>query len=295
MGRDLAGQRLGVATVLSVGGNMPGTGRRPVLRAVGIATVLACAVSLLVASPAVHASGGLLRLLQLNLCDSGDAGCYTGRAVTEAATVIHAEAPDIVTLNETCENDIGDLTPALAGAHLGGAVITAFQADVSSRTGNTVHCRNGRAYGIGILAYLPSPGAAFRRYSGLYPMQEHRGENRAWLCVDAPPYFSACTTHLADDTPSVALAQCEYLLSTAMPAFRTSDPTVPAVVGADLNLPAPAAAPCLPAGYARRGDGGVQEIMSSSKLAIVADQRIDLRGATDHPGLLVTLRSAVRR
>src|SRR5215475_8796279 len=125
---------------------MPGTGRRPVLRAVRIATVLACAMPLLVASPAVHASSGLLRLLQMNLCNSGDAGCHTGRAVTEAATVIHAEAPDIVTLNEICENDIGDLTPALAKAHLGGMAITAFRAAVSSRTGNTVHCRNGRAY-----------------------------------------------------------------------------------------------------------------------------------------------------
>lgn len=273
---------------------MPGTRRRPVLWAVGIVAVLACAMSLLVASPAVHASGGMLRLLQMNLCNSGDAGCHTGRAVTEAATVIHAEAPDIVTLNEICENDISDLTPALAGAHLGGTVITAFEAAVSSRTGSTVHCTNGRAYGIGILAYLPSPGPAFRRYSGLYPMQEHRGENRAWLCVDAPPYFSACTTHLADDTASVALAQCEYLLSTAIPALRASDPTAPVVVGADLNLHPPAAEPCLPAGYARRDDGGVQEVMSSSDVAVVAAQTIDLRGATDHPGLLVTLRSAVR-
>ena len=273
---------------------MPGTGRRPALRAVGIATVLACTMPLLVASPAVHASSGTLRLLQMNLCNSGDAGCHTGRAVTEAATVIHAEAPEIVTLNEICENDIDDLIPALAGAHLGGTVITAFQTAVSSRTGETVHCLNGRAYGIGILAYLPSPSPAFRRYSGLYPMQEHRGENRAWLCVDAPPYFSACTTHLADDTASVALAQCEYLLSTAIPALRTSDPTAPVVVGADLNLPPSAAEPCLPVGYARRDDGGVQEIMSSPDLAVVAYQRIDLRGATDHPGLLVTLRPAVR-
>jgi hypothetical protein len=232
----------------------------------------------------------------MNLCNSGDAACHTGRAVTEAATVIHTEAPDIVTLNEICQNDVGDLIPALTGAHPGGTVITAFQAAVNSRTGATVHCSNGQDYGIGILAHLPSPspGPAFRRYSGLYPMQEHRGENRAWLCLDAPPYFSACTTHLADDTPSVALAQCRYLLSTAIPALRTSDPTAPAVVGADLNLPPPAAKPCLPTGYTRRDDGGVQEIISSPGLVIVANQDIDLRGATDHPALLVTLRSAAR-
>jgi endonuclease/exonuclease/phosphatase family metal-dependent hydrolase len=273
---------------------MPGTGRRTVRRAVGILTALACTMPLLLASPAVHASSGRLRLLQMNLCDSGDARCYTGRAVTEAATVIHAEAPDIVTLNEICENDVHDLVPALAGAHLGGQVITAFQSDSSSRTGDTVHCRNGRAYGIGILAYLPGP-VAFRRHSGLYPMQEHRGENRVWLCVEAPPYFSACTTHLADDTRSVALAQCEYLLSTVVPPLREADPTAPVVVGGDLNLLPPAAGPCLPAGYARRDDGGLQEIMSSPELTVVAYQTIDPRGATDHPGLLVTLRLPVRQ
>jgi len=262
---------------------------------VGIVVVLVCAMTLLAASPAVQASSGLLRVLQMNLCNSGDAGCHTGRAVTEAAAVIRAEAPNVVTLNEICENDVDALIPALARAHLGGTVVTAFRAAVSARTGNTVHCRNGRAYGIGILAYLPSPGQAFQRYDGLYPMQEHRGENRVWLCVDAPPSFSACTTHLADDTASVALAQCEYLLSTAVPALRVSDPPAPAVVGADLNLRPPAAQPCLPAGYARRDDGGVQEIMSSSDRAVVAEQTIDLRGATDHRGLLVTFRLAARR
>src|SRR4051812_5360187 len=44
-----------------------------------------------------------VRLLQLNLCNSGIAACYTGRSVAEAATVIRAEAPDLVTLNEICQ------------------------------------------------------------------------------------------------------------------------------------------------------------------------------------------------
>lgn len=274
---------------------MPDTRRDRRRRAVGVVAVLAFAMTLLAASPAVQASSRLLRVLQMNLCNSGDADCYTGRAGAEAAAVIRAEAPDVVTLNEICENDVGDLTTALAQAHLGGTVITAFQAVVSSRTGNTVHCSNGRAYGVGILAYVPSPSRDFQRYGGLYPMQEHRGENRVWLCVDAAAYFSACTTHLADDIGSVALAQCEYLLSAAIPALRGSDPVSPAVVGADLNLRPLAAQPCLPAGYTRRDDGGVQEIMMSSDLAVVASQTIEMRGATDHRGLLVTLRLAIRR
>jgi hypothetical protein len=273
---------------------MADIGRIRLRRAVGIVVVVVCALTLLTASPAVQASSGLLRVLQMNLCDSGDAGCYTGRAVNEAAAVIRVEAPDVVTLNEICANDVNDLVPAMTQAHRSGTVITAFRSVIGSRSGNTVHCRNGLEYGIGIVAYVPNSGQIFQRYGGLYPMQEHRGEDRAWLCVDARPYFSACTTHLADDTGSVALAQCQYLLSTAISEFRQSGSGVPAVVGADLNLRPPAAQPCLPTGYARRDDGGVQEIMSSPDLTVVTERKIDLRGATDHSGLLVTFRVAAR-
>ena len=56
------------------------------------------------------AVGGLpgpsLRVLQLNLCDSGLAGCYTGRAVRAAAEVVRGERPDVVTLNEVCRDDV---------------------------------------------------------------------------------------------------------------------------------------------------------------------------------------------
>ncbi|MFG1869658.1 hypothetical protein [Micromonospora arborensis] len=48
----------------------------------------------------------ILRVLQMNLCNSGRAGCYTGRSLTRAAEVISAEAPDLVTLNEICQDDV---------------------------------------------------------------------------------------------------------------------------------------------------------------------------------------------
>ena len=57
-----------------------------------------------------------VRVLQLNLCNSGIAACYTGRSTAEAATVIHAEIPDLVTLNEICQ---GDLPRPAAGARRG--------------------------------------------------------------------------------------------------------------------------------------------------------------------------------
>ena len=54
------------------------------------------------------------RVLQMNLCDSGIAGCYTGRSVAEATALIRAEKPDVVTVNEICRDDIAALSRALS-------------------------------------------------------------------------------------------------------------------------------------------------------------------------------------
>src|SRR4051794_39285269 len=83
-----------------------------------------CLVSLLTlgtdAAPAGdEPSGPSVRVLQMNLCDSGIARCYTGRSVAEAAAVIRAERPDLVTLNEVCRNDVAVLARALSGASTG--------------------------------------------------------------------------------------------------------------------------------------------------------------------------------
>ena len=51
---------------------------------------------------------------RMNLCDSGLAGCYTGRSVGEAAAVIRAVTPDLVTVNEVCRDDLTTLQQALA-------------------------------------------------------------------------------------------------------------------------------------------------------------------------------------
>jgi hypothetical protein len=251
---------------------------------------LVCAATTLADSPAQPAPHGpQLRVLQMNLCNSGAAGCYTGRSVAQAAAVIHAETPDLVTLNEVCENDVNELAQALTALHRTGTVATAFQAAVSRRTGGVVRCRNGSSYGIGILAYVPGPDRGHMKYGGVYPMQDSHGEQRVWLCLYATDVFYACTTHLADDSASMALAQCEYLLNTAIPAARASRQTKPTVVGGDLNLGPAAALPCLPSGYARRDDGAVQQIMASADLAIDSSKTIDMRGATDHAGLFVAL------
>jgi hypothetical protein len=100
-----------------------------------------------------------VRVLQMNLCDSGLAGCYTGRSVPEAAAVIRAMAPNLVTVNEVCRNDLPTLQRALIdGASASGAsavVVFVFQPALDRRTGGAYRCRNGQPYGIGLLARRP--------------------------------------------------------------------------------------------------------------------------------------------
>jgi hypothetical protein len=104
----------------------------------------------------------------MNLCNSGFAPCFTGRAVAQAATVIQAEIPDLVTVNEICEGDLPPLQRALAGAVPDGDVVSAFQGARNRYTGDVYRCRNGQAYGIGLVSRWPSvpgttAGAGFTR------------------------------------------------------------------------------------------------------------------------------------
>jgi endonuclease/exonuclease/phosphatase family metal-dependent hydrolase len=248
------------------------------------------------ATPA-RAAPAPIRVLQLNLCSSGIAGCYTGRSTERAAAVIRAEVPDLVTLNEACQDDVADLERALADAVPGATVVSAFQAARDGRTGEPYRCRNGRQYGIGLLSRWPSvPGSAGN--SGIYPAQDRDDpEERAWLCLDAAadPPVAVCTTHLAYTKREVAGAQCRYLFETVIGGIRTRDGAAPVVLGGDLNLGSgddPDLKACLPPGSALVDDGGQQHVISTPEYAVDDHRTIDLRGTTDHPGLLVTLAPA---
>src|SRR5690242_9653589 len=83
-----------------------------------------------------------VRVLQMNLCDSGLAGCYTGRSVPEAAAVMRAMAPDLVTVNEVCRDDLPTLQRALIdGASASAVVVFVFQPALDRRTGGAYRCR----------------------------------------------------------------------------------------------------------------------------------------------------------
>ena len=243
-----------------------------------------------------------VRVLQLNLCSSGIAGCYTGRSTERAVAVVRAEAPDVVTLNEVCEDDVTAVERALDaavsdGSGPGGSVVSAFQPARDGRTGEPYRCRNGRQYGVGLVSRWPStPGSAAE--GGIYPAQDRDDpEERAWLCLDAaaPAPVTVCTTHLAYTKREVAGAQCRYLFDTVIGDRRARDGAAPAVLGADLNLGSgadPDLKACLPAGSALVDDGGQQHVVATPEYVVGGHRTVDLRGTTDHPGLLVTLTAA---
>lgn len=237
-------------------------------------------------------TGSTVRALQLNLCDSGIAGCFTGRSVGVAAAVIRTERPDVVTLNEVCREDASVLARAMSRTHRGEAVASAFKAAVDRRTGGPFRCVNGQQYGIGLLA-LARSASGYHTYDDVYPAQDLTDpEERVWLCVDARVGFLACATHTASTSTAVALAQCRYFLTTALASVRSRAGDAPVVLGADLNLPAdgvPGPASCLPPGYQRADDGSVQDVVTSPAVAVRSTAVIDMQGATDHPGLLVDL------
>ena len=207
--------------------------------------------------------------------------------------MIRDQAPDLVTLNEVCRDDVSILERALAGSDQVGATASAFQPARDRRTGAPFRCRDGQPYGIGLVARRPLPDRGFTNTSGgIYPIQDTTDpEERAWLCVDADA-FAACTTHLADTSASVAWAQCRYLVGTAIPAVRAGDSHAPAVLGGDLNLRvggSPDVRSCLPSEDRRADDGGVQDIAVTPEFVIASRELINLQATTDHPGLLATL------
>ncbi|MCO7192209.1 endonuclease/exonuclease/phosphatase family protein [Pseudonocardia sp. McavD-2-B] len=232
-------------------------------------------------------------VVQMNLCDSGIAGCYTGRAVEAAADLVRTEMPDAVTLNEVCRAGVERIERALAGAAPGSSTSSSFQPARERDTGAPYRCANGDEYGIGVVSRAPSSVAS----AGIHPAQDPRDpEERAWLCLDtttAGGPLGVCTSHLAYTDRAVTRAQCGYLFDTVVAGLRSRADAGPVVVGADLNLGAaddPDLRSCLPPGSAPAADDGVQHVVVIPAAAAARTRVIDLGGTTDHPALLVTVR-----
>lgn len=220
-----------------------------------------------------------VRVLQLNICHSGVAGCFTGEEVmAKAVSVISSVRPHVLSVNESCSGDVDRLRAAMGQAR---AVFVAAQ----RRDGTPVRCANGQQYGnIVMVADSLAGGPAA---TGRYTAQDSGDEMRVWACLPAGA-LSACTTHLSARSGTTALAQCRELMTRAVGYAATA----PVVVAGDMNLRyggSPNVQDCNRSGFYRKGDGGVQHVFATKSLAFVSGRTISMSGTTDHPAWLVTV------
>ncbi|WP_394846066.1 hypothetical protein LZC95_01220 [Pendulispora brunnea] len=235
------------------------------------------------------------KVLQLNLCNSGLAGCYEdGKAIGEGIAKIDSERPDVVSVNEVCDDDV-----ARMGNETG---YTAYFFPARKRTGSETppppyFCKNGHQYGIGFLA-RPDHGDLVNspQYRWYTNQDTGSSEMRVMACGEYSE-FVFCTTHLAT-VGSIAMKQCQELMSEAV-AHAAHKPTV---VAGDLNMryqagTAPKAGPggspnvqaCVPSGFFRKGDGSVQHIIAQQAAFGFSSTRTLSMSYTDHPAFVVNL------
>jgi hypothetical protein len=242
--------------------------------------------------PTIGTGETTVRVLQMNLCNSGRAGCYSGgRAVSTAATLIEQHEPAMVSLNEVCLDDVRVLEQTMSTTFPDAVIASAFKSAQDTRGHAPVRCLNGQQFGDAVLAVVPRRARGFRTYSGVYPDQDLGDkEERVWVCIDLVTQFSACATHTSSTDTTTALAQCRYILNSALPMVSSRDNDHRIILGADLNLRAggsPSPGSCLPRGYRRADDGALQDVVVSPGIEVRSHVAIDMGGTTDHPGLLV--------
>jgi endonuclease/exonuclease/phosphatase family metal-dependent hydrolase len=239
-------------------------------------------------APARAHAWRVVRELQMNLCNSGEAACYTGgRAVTEAGTLIAGRArPELVTVNEVCRRDV---TVALAGAMAtvwpGDDIVYVFAPALNAK-GAPYRCQNGDQFGNGLLARVAAGSQRADTRYGVYTAQAPEREQRTFGCVDLAYRVAACVTHLTSVSRRVAATQCDVLVQGVVQALRRAWGALPVIVAGDLNLPASSGA-CVPSAFREAGDGGDQYVVGSEGTRFTSVERIPMH-RTDHPALLVS-------
>ena len=157
--------------------------------AVGAGVVVCAAVLAGSTTGSSTAVGVRLRVLQLNLCNSGIESCYTGHSVARAAAVIGSVGPNLVTLNEVCRDDVSNLERVLSEGARDGDVVSAFQPAADRRTAAAFQCRNGQPAAIRRGADV---GTVSRNAPGGSPSPRHApaqaAARRPQRCREPAPY-----------------------------------------------------------------------------------------------------------
>ena len=232
------------------------------------------------AAPRAPAAPPPVLVVEMNLCNSGFAikTCYRfGRSIHEAVDRIHRLRPDVVTVQEVCEDDLyghdgwGKLTEAMAYVH--GHVSAQFVPAIDRDTGDWYRCTDHARYGIGLIYR----GAGGEQHHGWYASQDRSGEMRAWGCATVVPgRLTVCTTHLTNNA-TIAVRQCRELMAVLASPWVMPD----VLLGADLNLGPNDAQDCLAAGFTRTGDGSLLHVVSRGMTW--TDGGTEPMRYTDHP------------
>ncbi|MGH3939078.1 MAG: endonuclease/exonuclease/phosphatase family protein [Pseudonocardiaceae bacterium] len=220
-------------------------------------------------SPAAAAATSY-SVLQINICNSGHADCYTGRATTRAGDLIKARTPSVVTMNEMCA---ADLEPIREKTGYTG---------VFTQSGSQT-CANGSAYGNALL--FPAGSTITTPYRLTYNSQNSHTEHRTLTCAQANG-VTACVTHLSNLSAKTDQAA---KMKEVVGDYARQGPTV---LGGDWNMKYngnPNAQDYVPAGMFRKGDGGVQHVMASNGHFGFTETRTMQLDWTDHPALQVYL------
>jgi endonuclease/exonuclease/phosphatase family metal-dependent hydrolase len=236
--------------------------------------------------------------LQLNLCNSGVAGCFSnGDALYEGGDLIYYLAPDLVTLNEICSSDLPNyLQPSLAEAWPGDWTYYSFYPAINKSTGAPISCTGGRgSYGNAVLGRVPAAlWQGVNAWAGEYTAQDSGNEKRTFVCAYAVGDHMGCATHLTSASEPIALSQCKALMFNAVPYIRSQEGlSNKTVVGGDFNMEYDTADPenvqnCVPSGNTRKGDNDVQHVIFTNDFAFVGTNKYGLTH-TDHDGFLVRL------
>jgi endonuclease/exonuclease/phosphatase family metal-dependent hydrolase len=239
-----------------------------------------CSSSSGMAAAAARRSGSPYTLMQMNLCLSGLAGCYTKvhypAGVQEAVDRIREAQPDAVTFNEVCGGAVA-LIARRTGYHARFSSVIYYGKPL-----RCIHPGGRGLFGDAVLTKAPierSASHAFRAQVG--------PEQRQWLCVSIRAGVEVCTAHLASHEADEAAAnapQCAELRT--LLARRSAHRTL--IFGGDLNR----LSSCAPRGFwirtdaSARQDPGIQQVYGIGALRSPS-ARIQPARHTDHDILLV--------
>jgi endonuclease/exonuclease/phosphatase (EEP) superfamily protein YafD len=207
------------------------------------------------------AGGSAYTLMQMNLCLSGLADCYTNKvaypaALDEAVSLIRQTQPDAVTVSEGCSGDIARIArqtgyhPRFSTVIYGGKPFRCIDPGGRGVFGDAVLTR---------AAITRADNHAFRAQTDI--------ERRRWLCVKTRDGVEVCTAHLSTRSPEEVVGndgQC-----TALATILGHRPPARAVIfGGDVNR----RGSCAPDGFWTRTDAragqspGLQQVYGSRAL-----------------------------